>query len=238
MNSRAFGISGAPLRWSASRLACLRFVLAGAVSARSRRKSSPGQRSAPLRPRRQSDPLLKAMREELDRSKPKLKMDNVPRALLHRISPFGRGRVRCRGGIRGAAVRISARMRVSLRVVVRVGDYKQDSYYGPGTGVADFAPLDDDPIALRRQLWLATDQRLQDRRAKPWRRRKRRSANSPPISLSMILRASPPLQSLRAARQTRLRSEAVERMLEKVTDSLSQPIRRSNLFPLLCGSAR
>ena len=45
----------------------------------------------------------------------------------------------------------------SLRVVVRVGDYKQDSYYGPGTGVVSFAPLDDDPIALRRELWIATD---------------------------------------------------------------------------------
>jgi TldD protein len=44
-----------------------------------------------------------------------------------------------------------------LRVVVRVGDYKQDSYYGPGTGMVTFAPRDDDSIALRRELWLATD---------------------------------------------------------------------------------
>ena len=45
----------------------------------------------------------------------------------------------------------------SVRVVVRVGDYKQDSYYGPGVGVVDFAPLDNDAIALRRELWLSTD---------------------------------------------------------------------------------
>ena len=44
-----------------------------------------------------------------------------------------------------------------LRVVVRVGDYKQDSYFGQGMGETNVLPLDDDPIALRHQIWLATD---------------------------------------------------------------------------------
>ena len=44
-----------------------------------------------------------------------------------------------------------------LRIVVRVGDYKQDSYYGTGEGVVDVGPLDDDEIGLRHQLWLGTD---------------------------------------------------------------------------------
>jgi hypothetical protein len=44
-----------------------------------------------------------------------------------------------------------------LRVVVRVGDYKQDSYFRQGEGTLDVAPLDDDELALRHQLWLATD---------------------------------------------------------------------------------
>jgi predicted Zn-dependent protease len=44
-----------------------------------------------------------------------------------------------------------------LRVVVRVGDYKQDSYYGQGLGESTILPLDDDPIALRHEIWLATD---------------------------------------------------------------------------------
>src|ERR1700721_217694 len=44
-----------------------------------------------------------------------------------------------------------------VRVVVRVGDYKQDSYFDRGIGVFDLAPLDNDNIALRRQLWAATD---------------------------------------------------------------------------------
>jgi predicted Zn-dependent protease len=38
-----------------------------------------------------------------------------------------------------------------------VGNYKQDSYAGPGTGVTSLAPLDNDPVALRRALWLAAD---------------------------------------------------------------------------------
>jgi len=47
-----------------------------------------------------------------------------------------------------------------LRVVVRIGDYKQDSYFGRGQGESSILPLDDDPIALRHQIWLATDDAL------------------------------------------------------------------------------
>jgi len=42
-------------------------------------------------------------------------------------------------------------------VVVRIGDYKQDSYFGRGQGESNILPLDNDPIALRHQIWLATD---------------------------------------------------------------------------------
>jgi predicted Zn-dependent protease len=56
------------------------------------------------------------------------------------------------------AVRENQRVRYRvLRVVVRIGDYKQDSYYGIGMGETNILPLDDDPIALRHQIWLATD---------------------------------------------------------------------------------
>jgi TldD protein len=56
------------------------------------------------------------------------------------------------------AVRTTLRTRIRmLRVVVRVGDYKQDSYYGPGEGIVDVGPLDDDETGLRHQLWLGTD---------------------------------------------------------------------------------
>ena len=56
------------------------------------------------------------------------------------------------------ALRTSLRTRIRmLRIVVRVGDYKQDSYYGPGEGVVDVGPLDNDEASLRHQLWLGTD---------------------------------------------------------------------------------
>jgi predicted Zn-dependent protease len=104
-----------------------------------------------------SDPLLQAMREELARSKSQLKMDNVPPPyyIEYRLTDIDYYEAEAAFG----ALRQSQRSRSrSARVVVRVGDYKQDSYYGPGTGSVDLAPLDNDPIALRRQLWLATDQ--------------------------------------------------------------------------------
>jgi hypothetical protein len=57
------------------------------------------------------------------------------------------------------ALRENQRVRYRvLRVVVRIGDYKQDSYYGQGRGETDILPLDNDPIALRHQIWLATDE--------------------------------------------------------------------------------
>ena len=58
----------------------------------------------------------------------------------------------------GALV-LSQRVHVRiLRVVVRIGNYKQDSYFGQGTGETNILPLDNDPIALRHQIWMATDE--------------------------------------------------------------------------------
>jgi TldD protein len=102
------------------------------------------------------DALLESLLTELDRSKAQLKMDQVapPYYIEYRVddvddyiadAAFGALRENQR-----------ARYRV-LRVVVRIGDYKQDSYYGQGMGETDILPLDDDPIALRHQIWLATD---------------------------------------------------------------------------------
>jgi len=50
-----------------------------------------------------------------------------------------------------------------LRALVRIGDYKVDSYYGSGQGVSDILPLDGDELALRHQIWLATDQAYKER---------------------------------------------------------------------------
>lgn len=104
-----------------------------------------------------SDPLLQAMREEIARSKSQLKMDNVPPPyyIEYRLSDVDQYEAEAAFG----ALRQSQRSRSRVvRVVVRVGDYKQDSYFAQGLGAVDVAPLDNDMIALRRQLWLATDQ--------------------------------------------------------------------------------
>ena len=104
-----------------------------------------------------SDPVLQAMREELARSKSQLKMENVPPPyyIEYRVTDLDSYEAEAAFGALRQAQRSRAR---SARVVVRVGDYKQDSYFGAGMGTVDLAPLEDNPIALRHQLWLATDQ--------------------------------------------------------------------------------
>src|ERR1700675_4022902 len=130
-------------------------ILASAFPAAAQHKDAlpPSQDSASA----VSDPILQSMREELARSKAQLKMDNVPAPyyIEYRISDVESYEAEAAFG----AVRQSQRSHQRIaRVVVRVGDYKQDSYFGQGMGSVDLAPLDDDSIALRRQLWLATDQ--------------------------------------------------------------------------------
>jgi TldD protein len=104
-----------------------------------------------------SDPLLVAMREELDRSKAQLKMESVPAPyyIEYRLADVDEYDADAVFGALRRSERSHAR---SIRVVVRVGDYKQDSYYGPGVGVVNLAPIDNDPLALRWQLWAASDQ--------------------------------------------------------------------------------
>jgi TldD protein len=103
------------------------------------------------------DPLLEALLTELDRSKAQLKMDQVapPYYIEYRVNDVDEYSAEAAFG----ALRENQRVRYRvLRVVVRIGDYKQDSYYGQGMGETDILPLDDDPIALRHQIWLATDE--------------------------------------------------------------------------------
>src|SRR5215831_9359850 len=103
-----------------------------------------------------TDVVLAAMRAELERSKSQLKMDQVALAyyIEYRIFDVDQYSAEAAyGALRGD---VRARIRF-LRVVVRIGDYKQDSYFGQGEGTLDFVPVDDDGLALRHQLWLATD---------------------------------------------------------------------------------
>jgi len=102
------------------------------------------------------DALLEALLEELDRSKAQLKMDQVkaPYYIEYRVNDVADFGAEAAFGALEDSQRSHIRV---LRVVVRIGDYKQDSYYNQGTGSASILPIDDDPIALRRQIWLLTD---------------------------------------------------------------------------------
>ncbi len=103
------------------------------------------------------DVLLEALLTELDRSKEQLKMDQVkpPYYIEYRVDDVDNLDTDASFG----ALLLNQRQRVRvLRVVVRIGDYKQDSFYGQGMGGTTILPFDNDPIALRRQIWLMTDQ--------------------------------------------------------------------------------
>ena len=102
------------------------------------------------------DVVLSAMRAELDRSKSQLKMEQVaaPYYVEYRIYDVDQYSAEAAFGALRADVHLRYRF---VRVVVRVGDYKQDSYFGQGQGTVDVMPLDNDMLALRHQLWLATD---------------------------------------------------------------------------------
>lgn len=110
-----------------------------------------GQNSAPS-----NDPVLRAMLAELQRSKSQLKLEDTqpPYYIDYRLMDVDQYVAEAAFG----ALRTSMRTRIRmLRIVVRVGDYKHDSYYGPGQGIVDVGPLDDDEATLRHQLWLGTD---------------------------------------------------------------------------------
>jgi TldD protein len=117
---------------------------------------TPDSQTKDWQPAASADPVLQAMRAELDRSRSKLKLEDVasPYYLEYRVIDFDDYSAEAALGALRADVRTRFRF---LRVVVRVGDYKQDSYFGQGEGSVNFLPVDGDVLALRNQLWLATD---------------------------------------------------------------------------------
>jgi hypothetical protein len=119
-------------------------------------KPSPDAAMVAARAAAKGDGLLEALLIELDRSKAQLKMDQVqsPYYIEYRVNEVDDFGAEAAFG----AVRENQHVHVRvLRVVVRIGDYKEDSYFGRGQGETSILPLDNDPIALRHQIWLATD---------------------------------------------------------------------------------
>ena len=107
-----------------------------------------------------NDVLLKAMRDELQRSTESLSMEDMgkPYFLAYRVDEVEGFRVSARFG---ALDRRSPSRRRSLSVELRVGNpvFDNSNFLAgySGTGGSTTLPLDDDYDELRRQLWLATD---------------------------------------------------------------------------------
>jgi hypothetical protein len=119
-------------------------------------KPAPDAAMAAAHAAAKGDGLLEALLTELDRSKAQLKMDQVqaPYYIEYRVNEVDDFGAEAAFGALRENQHVHVRV---LRVVVRIGDYKQDSYYGRGQGETSILPLDNDPIALRHQIWLATD---------------------------------------------------------------------------------
>lgn len=103
------------------------------------------------------DPVLEAMTSEMQRSKSQLKLEQTaaPYYIEYRIIDMDALAADASFG----ALRTDVHTRIRfLRVVVRVGNYKQDSFFGQGQGVVEIAPLEDNLLPMRHQIWLATDQ--------------------------------------------------------------------------------
>ena len=105
----------------------------------------------------EKDPVLKAMLTELDRSMAQLQLKGFskPFFIQYRIEDVDDFSTRAKFGASEGSKR--TRQRVA-RVTVLVGDYKTDSSGERGGGALELTALDDDPIALRSALWVATDQ--------------------------------------------------------------------------------
>jgi len=102
------------------------------------------------------DPLLKAMLMELKRSQEKLQLGQFQRPYYidYQVTDIHDYSADAVLGALRDDTHNSGRL---VRVVVRIGDYKQDSYFGEGLGAVEVMPTDNNEMALRRQLWLATD---------------------------------------------------------------------------------
>ena len=102
------------------------------------------------------DTVLKAMLAELKRSQEKLQLGEMERPYYidYQVSEL---QDYLADATLGALRNDQSNVGRFVRVVVRIGDYKQDSYFGEGVGSMEIMPVENNEIALRRQLWLATD---------------------------------------------------------------------------------
>jgi hypothetical protein len=116
--------------------------------------------------RGQQSPLVSAMQDELKRSMAELRMKDAPAPYYIAYEVQDRTITDVSGRVGAVIESLPRHMRV-LRVEVRVGDYDFDSsrFISQGFGGASalngettLAPLDDDYDAIRREIWITTDE--------------------------------------------------------------------------------
>jgi predicted Zn-dependent protease len=132
-------------------------------------KKAKSQDSLPLLPAPSGQPptasgamLLRAMKEELDRSVSGLKMKDEPSPYYASYAVSDVSETGVQATLGALVERRAAHARI-LRSDVRVGDYPFDSSrffaggIGGATGSVALLPTDDDDLAIRRGIWLNTD---------------------------------------------------------------------------------
>ena len=104
-----------------------------------------------------SDPLLKAMQEELTRERDLLLLPGMQRPYFieYRLDDFQTYEALADYG---AITREERQHQRVVRVTVRIGDYSTDSSSTRGDGSIELAPEDNDTEALRYALWTTTDE--------------------------------------------------------------------------------
>ncbi len=103
-----------------------------------------------------NDPMLRAMQTELDREKANLVLPGMQRPYFieYRLDDLNTYEAVANYG---ALTQEQENHQRVVRVTVRIGDYASDSSNSRGDGVVELAPTDDNPMALRYALWVATD---------------------------------------------------------------------------------
>ena len=104
-----------------------------------------------------SDPMLKAMQEELDRERALLLLPGMQRPYFieYRLDDYITYEALANYG---ALTREDRNHQRVVRVVVRIGDYTTDQSSSRGDGAVQLAPEDNDPAALKYALWITTDE--------------------------------------------------------------------------------
>lgn len=156
----------------------------------------------------QEDVLLKALKDELDRSVEKLQLKDMekPYYIEYAVEDIEMFNIK---SVFGAVVNSNRRQSRMLRVEVRIGSYNLDNtgFVGQSYMYSMMRPprqlvLEDDYIALRHDLWLATDRAykqalVQFSQKKSFIKTKVQTEEIPDFSLEEVTKAIDPKKPLK-----------------------------------------